>query len=154
MIDDLIQSKTAPLKARIAELEAEVAARDNLRTTNDILANGMWLAEARITGLEAERDQALKIERLALAQVKETTAVMEQIAAERDHLRECLDLQRDNYVSLVAERDRLKAALERLDEMTVCTSSHVYIGEGVFEDWQQISRQIIRAALSGEGVTT
>ncbi len=33
--------------------------------------------EARIAELEAERDQALMIERLALAQVKETTALLE-----------------------------------------------------------------------------
>ncbi len=42
------------MEAHIAELEAEVAARDNLRTTNDIIANGLRLAEARIAELEAD----------------------------------------------------------------------------------------------------
>ena len=59
---------------RIAALEADLSART-----------------ADLASVAAERDRALKIERLALAQVKETTAVLELVAAERDALRTALE---------------------------------------------------------------
>ncbi len=48
-----LEEQNARLQARIAELEAEVTARDNLRTTNNILADGLRLAESRIREFEA-----------------------------------------------------------------------------------------------------
>jgi hypothetical protein len=86
---------------------------------------------ARIVELEAERDQALRLHLV--------------LKDEKDEL--WLERRR-----MIAERDKLKAALRELETMTVCTSTHVYVGDGVFEDWQQLSRQIIAAALSDPSV--
>jgi hypothetical protein len=124
--------------ARIAELEAEVAAlkakympgMTDLMVppeTLDAWLDANPLPEARIAELEAKRDQALKIDRLALAQVKETTAVLEQIAA---------------------ERDRLKAALLPLAEIG---GDELFLGRADYRvPVSMVLLRACRAALSGE----
>lgn len=122
--------------ARIAELEAELSTEQTASRQAMLTATERFVsAEVRTAELEAERDQALKIERLALVQVKETTAVLEQI---------------------VAERDRLKAALRPFAETAELTND---LPDGYALDEIMLSLSVgdlrrARAALSGEGVTT
>lgn len=110
------------LADRITALEAE----------RDLWRERTASADRTIAEIAAERDQALKIERLALAQVKETTAALESVAVERDLFkRDNADLRkqeqsaRDLLYAVTDEREGLKTAaadaaslLERLSEQS------------------------------------
>lgn len=131
--------------ARIAELEAS---RDHYRTAGDSATlRASQLTERndyqakRIAELGAENTRAYeagKADGLAEARpaVLATYARIAGLEAEWDHLRQCLDLQRDNCLAIIIERDRLKAALTEIISMG-------NIGQAI---------RCAGAALSGKGV--
>lgn len=75
------------LKAWLAKASVAIYIAVEESAAADI-SDGLLKAAQAIAELEAELARAVTIERLALAQVKETTAALDRVMAERDKLRD------------------------------------------------------------------
>lgn len=128
---------------KVDRLEAENA---TLKQRIDGAAQIIAMRTADVTALKQERDKALKIERLALAQVKEDMVTLEIVVTERDRLQADAVTADEKYAAAINalrdaedERDRIRASSNAINEELVTAEAACHV--------MQAERDRLRQAL-------